>query len=129
MDGARAAFGTIKATTGSSILNDGILLAEKIDLHSSTLENREGKRVFVGYDFRGMLSLRNGTVSQITGDLARRLQPDVACLTRRMYSSIHNDGKIVYSATRMAVKHDSVKSSGSGSYAKVTGGVSRYMLT
>jgi hypothetical protein len=129
LPGTRAAFSSITATSGSSVLNNGMLLAEKIDLHSSTLENREGMSLFVGYDFREMNIFRNGTLSNITKGLTSRLQSNVGCLTRRMYSSIHNDGKIIYSTVRMAVKHDSVKESGSGSYTKNPGSQSRNMLT
>ena len=134
MDGARAAFSNIKATAGSSILNCGILLAESIDLHSSTLDNRKNAAVLAGYDFREMSEFRvNDLITD--GGTARfsrmvsRLQANVGCITRRMQSSVHNDGWITYSTMRMSVRDDSVKESGSGSSAKLQGEKSRYMLS
>jgi hypothetical protein len=129
MDNARAAFSSIDATTGSSIFNNGILLAESITLHESTMENREGASILLGYDFREIKSFRNSNLDRIMSDLTSRLQANVGCLNQKMYSSIHNDGKIVYSTDRMAATHDSVKESGSGSYARTRGKNSRYMLT
>ena len=134
MDNARAAFSNIKATTGSSILNCGILMAETIDLHSSTVENRENAAILAGYDFRDMPGFR---VSDLIADkngakmpqMVSRLQNNVSCITRRMYSSIHNDGWITYSTVRSSVRHDSVKESGSGVYTKLQGDKSRYTLS
>ena len=105
-----------------------MLLAESISLQESTLENRKGMSMFVGYDFREMHSLRQGTPSQIIADLTRRLNSETACITVGAHSSILNDGSIRYSTVRTP-EDDSVWNLGDGTYTKVEGKKSRYMLT
>ena len=135
MDNTRAAFSNIKATTGSSILNCGILLAETIDLHSATLEIRKNSAVLAGYDFREMTSFRtddlitDGNGNAKMPQMVSRLQSNVACFFPRMYSSIHNDGCITYSTRFSSVTHGSANATGRGVYYKLPGDKSRYMLS
>jgi hypothetical protein len=77
---ARAVFSNIKARSGSSILNNGLLLAEIVDLEEATLENRKGMTMFIGYDFREIQGLRNGAVSTIVDDLTTRLAYRIPCI-------------------------------------------------
>ena len=101
MDGARAAFSSIKATGGSSIFNNGTLLAETITLQDSTMENRKEKSVYAGYDFRELPSFRKGSISE--NELSSRLDSNIACLNVGARSAILNDGSIWYGSIRKAV--------------------------
>jgi hypothetical protein len=126
---ARAVFGNIKARSGASILNNGLLLTETLSLQDSTLENREGMTMFVGYDFREIQAFRNGAVSKIIDDLTSRLNSGTTCITLGKNSAILNDGSIRYSNARSPGEEDAVWTLGSGRYTQVRGKESRYMLT
>ena len=131
LSNARAAFSNIKATAGSSILNNGLLLAETLNLQESTLENRKGMDLFVGYDFREIQAFRNSAVSKVIDDLTSRLNSEVASVTLGKNSAIINDGSIRYSTSisGSATVAGNATVAGSGSYSRVRGKLSRYMLS
>ena len=129
LDNARAAFSNITAINGSSILNNGMLLAETLSLQESTLENRKGMSMFVGYDFREIQAFRNGAVSKIIDDLTTRLSYSIPCITLGKNSGVVNDGEIHYATWRSTPGRDTIKEVGSGSLIVAWGKESKYMLT
>jgi hypothetical protein len=126
---ARAVFSNIKARSGSSILNNGLLLAEIVDLEEATLENRKGMTMFIGYDFREIQGLRNGAVSTIIDDLTTRLAYSIPCIVLGKNCGVVNDGEIHYATWRSTPGSDTIKEAGSGSLIVAWGKESRYMLT
>ena len=126
---ARAVFSNIKARSGSSILNNGLLLAEIVDLEEATLENRKGMTMFIGYDFREIQGLRNGAVSTIIDDLTTRLAYRIPCIVLGKNCGVVNDGEIHYATWRSTPGSDTIKEAGSGSLIVAWGKESRYMLT
>ena len=128
LDNARAAFSTIKARSGSSIFNNGLLLAEIVDLEEATLENRKGTDLYVGYDFREIQAFRNGSVSKIIGDLTTRLQYSTPCIVLGKNCGVINDGVIYYGTYRSIPGRDTITETGSGKLIVEWGKKSRYML-
>ena len=117
LDNAQAAFSSIQATTGSSILNNGTLLAETLTLQESTLDNREDGSILLGYDFREIGSeFRTAEVSEYLSKLTSRLQAGISCLTLKMSSAVSNEGSIRYATVRSAVEDESVREVGKGEY-------------
>ena len=125
---ARAVFSNIKARSGSSILNNGLLLAEIVDLEEATLENRKGMTMFIGYDFREIQGLRNSAVSTIIDDLTTRLAYRITCIVLGKNCGVVNDGEIHYATWRSTPGSDTIKEAGSGSLIVAWGKESRYML-
>ena len=138
MDGARAAFSNITATTGSSIFNNGILMAETVSLRDSTMENGDyydgisktyqDGQMFFGYDFREMTTFRNSSLGKIIGQLTSRLPADIPSIVQERNSAIRNEGEIRYSTYHSYMDDPNVKRLGLESMMHVRGETSRFML-
>lgn len=133
MDGARAAFGTVSATTGSSIVNRGMLLGEIFNLSESTLENREEGLLYAGYDFREMPNFRysnpsKGENSNELPTMVRRISEDVNCFVLRSYSARTNLGKYTYSTINASATDGTVVKRDIGGMYKQPGTKAKTML-
>lgn len=101
LPGSRAAFGQLRATQGSSIVNRNMLMAETILLNRSVLDNRESGSVFAGYDFRQMNTFRySEVIDSPQGDTMKymksRLKSDVTAIRVEELSAINNAGSVTY---------------------------------